>query len=253
MTEPKNTVVANEIIGFRAVQTKRLYQQIAEQIEAYIASGGLKPGDRLPSEREMATMFGVSRPSVREAMIALEGAGLIEVRTGDGTFITQTREALTRFSGQALKGKGPGVLEQFEARRVLEPALAGMAAELVGEAELAVLRAAIDEAEAHFRRGELADAADHAFHTQLAAFSGNRILADVVRELWDLRATETWRVIRARVSTNEHRLEVIGFRRAILKALEAHDADAARAQMQALLDWSTNRYFGDAKTEQNKT
>ncbi|WGM30589.1 FadR/GntR family transcriptional regulator [Brevundimonas sp. NIBR11] len=233
-----------EPVGFRAIQTTRLYQQIAEQIKAYIRSGGLKAGDRLPSERDMAVMFAVSRPSVREAMIALEGAGLIEVRTGDGTFITDP-------AGRpgALKGDEPGVLEQFQARRTLEPALAAMAATLIKPAELALLRDAVDRSEGAFNRGDLADASDYTFHVQLAAFSGNRILAELVRELWDLRASESWRVIRNRATTREHRLEVVARRRAILDALQEKDADLARALMQSLLDAAMNRYFGDIRED----
>jgi GntR family transcriptional regulator, transcriptional repressor for pyruvate dehydrogenase complex len=234
-----------ELVGFRAIQTTRLYQQIAEQIKAYIRSGGLKAGDRLPSERDMATMFAVSRPSVREAMIALEGAGLIEVRTGDGTFITDPPAGRPA----VLKGDEPGVLEQFQARRTLEPALAAMAATQITPAELAVLRDAVDRSEAAFERGELADGSDHTFHTQLAAFSGNRILADLVRELWDLRDSDSWKAIRGRVATREHRLEVVARRRAILEALENRDADLARALMQSLLDAAMNRYFGDIRED----
>ncbi len=70
-----------------------------------------------------------------------------------------------------------------------------------------------------------------------------------MRELWDLRVSESWRVIRGRVATREHRLEVVARRRAILDALEAHDADLARALMQSLLDGAMNRYFGDIKDE----
>lgn len=234
-----------EPVGFRAIQTTRLYQQIAEQIKAYIRSGGLKAGDRLPSERDMAVMFAVSRPSVREAMIALEGAGLIEVRTGDGTFITDPP------SGRpgALKGDEPGVLEQFQARRTLEPALAAMAATQIKPAELALLRDAVDRSEEAFNRGDLADASDYTFHVQLAAFSGNRILADLVRELWDLRASDSWKAIRSRVATREHRLEVVARRRAILEALQDRDSDLARALMQSLLDAAMNRYFGDIRED----
>lgn len=233
-----------EPVGFRAIQTTRLYQQIAEQIKAYIRSGGLKAGDRLPSERDMAVMFAVSRPSVREAMIALEGAGLIEVRTGDGTFITDPGGRPV-----ALKGDEPGVLEQFQARRTLEPALAAMAARLINPAELALLRDAVDRSEEAFNRGDLADASDYTFHVQLAAFSGNRILADLVRELWDLRASDSWKAIRSRVATREHRLEVVARRRAILEALQDRDADLARALMQSLLDAAMNRYFGDIRED----
>jgi DNA-binding FadR family transcriptional regulator len=246
MTElEKETPAGPELVGFRAIQSKRLYQQIAEQIEAYIGSGGLKPGDRLPSEREMAVMFGVSRPSVREAMIALEGARLIEVRTGEGTFIISAEQSAQRFGSAAFKGAGPGVLEQFQARLTLEPPLAAMAAERVGSAELAILRESVDAAEARFARGDLADDEDYAFHVQLAAFSGNRILADVVRELWDLRASETWRVIRARVATRDQRLETVSRRRGILEALDARNGKLAETRMRDLLDIAMHRYFGD--------
>ncbi|WP_426051099.1 FadR/GntR family transcriptional regulator [Brevundimonas sp. SL161] len=234
-----------EPVGFRAIQTTRLYQQIAEQIKAYIRSGGLKAGDRLPSERDMATLFAVSRPSVREAMIALEGAGLIEVRTGDGTFITDPPAGRVA----VLKGDEPGVLEQFQARHTLEPALAAMAARQIKPAELALLRDAVDRSEKAFNRGELADASDYTFHVQLAAFSGNRILADLVKELWDLRASESWRIIRGRVATRQHRLEVNARRRAVLDALRDRDADLARALMQSLLDAAMNRYFGDTQDD----
>ena len=245
MAKEKTVSSKSDVVGFRAVQTKRLYQQIAEQIESYVTSGGLKPGDRLPSEREMAVMFGVSRPSVREAMISLEGAGLIEVRTGDGTFVSGVRPPETRFGVSNIQKIGPGVLEQFEARKVLEPALAAMATHLIGESELKILRAAVDEAEDLFRQDKLADEADYSFHVQLAYFSGNRILADVVRELWDLRASEVWQVIRTRVATREHRLEAVSRRRTILQAIEARDAALVRNLVKDMLDWATNRYFRD--------
>ena len=244
MASSKTAREGSELVGFRAIQTTRLYQQIAEQIKAYIRSGGLKAGDRLPSERDMAVMFAVSRPSVREAMIALEGAGLIEVRTGDGTFITDPS-----WRPGVLKGDEPGVLEQFQARHTLEPALAAMAARLITSAELAVLRDAVDRSEEAFNRGELADASDYTFHVQLAAFSGNRILADLVKELWELRASESWRAVRSRVATREHRLEVNARRRAVLDALQDRDSDLARALMQSLLDAAMKRYFGDIQDD----
>jgi DNA-binding FadR family transcriptional regulator len=76
---------ATPVAKLQIVRSRRVYEQIAEQIQELIRSRALRPGDRLPAERELAAMLGVSRPSVREAMIALEAAGFIEVRTGDGT------------------------------------------------------------------------------------------------------------------------------------------------------------------------
>ena len=74
---------------FQAVATQRLYEQVAGQVTDLVARGEFKPGDRLPPERDLAKILGVSRPTVREAMIALEIAGLVEVRVGAGTFVTE--------------------------------------------------------------------------------------------------------------------------------------------------------------------
>ena len=84
---------------FQAVATQRLYEQVAGQVTDLVARGEFKPGDRLPPERDLAKLLGVSRPTVREAMIALEIAGLVEVRVGAGTFVTDkasTNGASTR-------------------------------------------------------------------------------------------------------------------------------------------------------------
>lgn len=229
---------------FRVIRQQRLYEQIAEQIEEFIRARDLKAGDRIPAERELAVEFGVSRPSVREAMIALETAGLIEVRTGEGTFVRRVVPRGMPVLSWSQSDPGPGALEQFEAREAIEPEVAALAAGRVTGAQLAELAGWIAAAAARFAKGELADEEDHAFHVRLAEFSGNLILAGVVRHLWDLRASEMWRVIRARVAQPEHRTQTIEYRRAILAALERGDPDGARAAMRRLVTWARGRYFG---------
>jgi DNA-binding FadR family transcriptional regulator len=229
---------------FRAIRTQRVYEQIAEQIEDVIRSQGLAAGDRLPAERELADQFGVSRPSIREAMIALETAGLIEVRTGDGTYVKQVVPRGLPVLAWRRSDPGPGVLEQFQARKLIEPELAALAATRIDQDDITYLQDLVDFAATRFANDEPADGADYKFHTRLAEASGNLILAGVVRHLWDLRDGDMWRVIRARVVRKEHRLKVVEDRRQIVQACVDRDVDGARASMNKLLARAEERYFG---------
>src|SRR6266540_59264 len=107
---------------FQAVATQRLYEQVAGQVTDLVARGEFKPGDRLPPERDLAKLLGVSRPTVREAMIALEMAGLVEVRVGSGTFVTDNAEPKT--NGHLFDRVGNSPLELVGARRMIEPEVA---------------------------------------------------------------------------------------------------------------------------------
>lgn len=119
----------------RSVAPFRLYRQVAEQIAGLIKAGEFDIGERLPSERELAGKLGVSRPTVREAMIALEIAGLVEVRTGAGIFIL-SHEQNDGSKRLALSDPGTGPLELIDARIVLETAIAAEAAQKCDEADL---------------------------------------------------------------------------------------------------------------------
>jgi len=228
---------------FRAVRAQRLYEQIAEQIEDFIRANRLGLGDRLPSERELAEQFDVSRPSVREAMIALETAGLIEVRTGDGTFVRRVVPRGVPLLSWGHSDPGPGTLEQFQARKIVEPELAALAASRIAAEDIAALRSAVQEGAHCFARGEVADGADYSFHVRLAESSGNLILAGVVRHLWELRNHDMWRVLRARVVQPAHRVLVVEDRHHIIAACENRDAEAARTAMHRLLKRAEHRYF----------
>ena len=232
----------------RAIRPQRLYEQVAQRIEGLIRENDLRPGDRLPPERALAEQLGVSRPSLREAMIALETAGLVEVRTGDGTYVRSVASEGFRFPwAEPATGDdpGPGVREQFEARKLVEPQLAAMAAEGATDEEIAALEAAVDRADHLFAAGEPADDDDYAFHVGLAEASRNSVLAAFVRQLWDLRRTEMWRILRGRVVKPQHRQQVIADRRAVVAALRARDGKAARRAIERFLARAERRYFGD--------
>jgi DNA-binding FadR family transcriptional regulator len=232
-------------MAVRAIQPQRVYEQIAEQLTQLIRDRDLRPGDRLPPERELAQQLGVSRPSVREAMIALETAGFIEVRTGSGTYVRELAPGgAFRLPWATQQDAGPGVREQFQARKLIEPELAALAAETIRDAEIDELDAAIDRAEVRFNAGQPAEEDDYFFHVSLAEFSRNTVLAGLVRHLWDLRKHEMWKTIRRRIVLPEHRLQVVADRRAIVVALRQRDAAAARTAMRRYIKEAERRYFG---------
>ena len=124
---------------FQAVATQRLYEQVAGQVTELVARGEFKPGDRLPPERDLAKVLGVSRPTVREAMIALEIAGLVEVRVGAGAFVTDKAKQNGGANGRLFEGVGSSPLELIAARRTIEPEVAALAAQLATAAEITAI------------------------------------------------------------------------------------------------------------------
>lgn len=226
----------------------RLYQRIAAQIVRMLREQGIGPGERLPAERELSQRLGVSRPSLREAMIALETAGIVEVRIGDGTYVRGgDRGHPSPWS--ARPDQGPGLVEQLEARKLLEPHLAGLAAKTITAEEIAALAAAVERAAKRFAAGRRADDEDYFFHVKLAKCSRNMLLAGVVQHLWELRRGEQgamWRTFRQRAARPEHRLQALETRRTILEALRRRDSRAARGAMQRLLHYVEQRLLGQS-------
>ena len=236
----------DDIPKLQIVRSRRVYEQIAEEIQNLIATKQLRAGDRLPAERDLATLFAVSRPSVREAMIALEAAGFIEVRTGDGTYVRQvpTSQPLMPWSKDG--DPGPGPLEQFQARRLIEPDLAMRAAVVATDAEIAHLGTLVDEmVEVYPTLGDFDDKLGHRFHTALARSARNSILAGIVEHLWDLRDSDMWRHLRRRVVNSVNRSRAVEDRTRIVQALRQRDPGGAKAAMVALLERAEQRYFGE--------
>ena len=118
-----------ELPDVEPIKSTRIYEEIVRQVKALIAEGRLKSGDQLPPERDLAAQFKVSRTSVREALRTLESLGLIEIRPGEGTFVREVSvESLIEPLAHVILSQREAVGELFEARRLLEPALAGLAA-----------------------------------------------------------------------------------------------------------------------------
>jgi DNA-binding FadR family transcriptional regulator len=234
---------SHELPPLRVVRPKRMYEQIAEQIEALIRDGTFAPGKRLPGERELAERVGISRPSLREALIALETAGLIETRVGDGTYVRPDLSPVPVFPLASSRDLGPGTLEQFEARRALECAAAELAAQRATAAERRGLEASLRRMTALVGRLKNPEEEHRVFHIALVDAAHNQIFARLVRELWHARQGAMWETLRRRVENPDSWRAGLVFRTQLLEALAARDGAAARTLMEAHFHRVGRKYF----------
>ncbi len=207
------------------VEPRRLYRQIADQISGLIAAGEFAPGSRLPAERELALKLGVSRASVREAIISLEIAGLVEVRVGTGIFVTLQQAAL-----HAPGDAGPGPFELLNARKLVEGEIAALAASQAGPDDVAALQQSVARMIEHIDDFAVREETDRDFHLALAKATGNGSLEIVVEGLWNQRA-ELWGRMQRHFHTSDLARQTIRDHAAIARAVEAGDAEAARGAM----------------------
>ena len=221
----------------QAIEAQRLYQQIAQQLRQLITSGEFPPGSRLPAERELAALLGVSRPSVREALIALEVEGWVEVRTGSGVYVLRDS---AQHAAVAATEWGP--LEVIRARRVVEGEVAALAAQVRQTPHLQGMQAALQSMQADAQAGRAPLEGDRAFHLTLAAACGNAVLADTVTQFWDARKGPLFERLGDYFETPDSWRSAIAEHQHVLQALQAGDADAARAAMHHHMDQSHERF-----------
>lgn len=222
----------------------RLYQQVADRIRALIQAGGLEIGDRLPAERDLAQQLGVSRPSLREALIALEIDGTVEIRMGSGIYVQAAREVKApagAASRTAAAGDSPE--ELMQARAALEGAVAALAAARVTPGHLAALRAALDGMSADIAEGRAPLDSDRAFHLTLAGVTGNSVLAGLVAGLFDARHSPIAARLRSRFDSPAAWALALAEHEAVLAALAARDPLRTQAAMHAHLEQSTRRWL----------
>jgi len=212
-------------LPLQTVEPRRLYRQIADQIAGLIGNGEFAHGSRLPAERELATLLGVSRTSVREALISLEIGGLVEVRVGSGVFVT-AGPAAPAASGD----KGPGPFELLSARTLVEGEVAALAATNATGDDLDALRQSIRRMTTHVDDFVIREETDREFHLGIAKATGNGSLELVVEGLWNQRA-ELWGRMQQHYHTEALARRTIHDHAAILAAIAAGNPDAARTAM----------------------
>lgn len=216
----------------QAIEQHRLYRQIAAQIEQLIRSGEFAAGTRLPAERELAKRLGVSRPSVREAMIALELSGLIEIRMGSGIYVTERGRGGLADSVD----RGPGPFELIHARKIVETEAAALAASERDETHLADIASSLDLMRDEIKDGTMTEKGDRLFHIRVAEASRNSALVYLVEAMWDWGRGEMWRAIERVAPQTVMRPTSLRQHEQIYFAIRDQDADAARSAMYVHLD-----------------
>jgi DNA-binding FadR family transcriptional regulator len=168
--------------AFQPIAPARLYRIIADQIALKIRGGEFLPGERLPSERELAERLGVSRPSIREALIALEIEGFVDVRVGTGVFVMQPRESGYAEAGTTAGANDIGPFDLLDTRLIIEPECAALTAQQASQQQ-------IDAIESAYQAMSLSASPashDRAFHDAIGAGCGNAALAATISHIWDL-------------------------------------------------------------------
>ena len=210
------------------VEPRRLYERIARKLAKAIEDGVYEVGQRLPSERELAQSFEVSRPTVREAIIALELDGLVDVRLGSGVYVLNRRPPPGE---ERVKDIGP--FELLEARRAIEGEACALAAMRIEDEQLDQLSALIEEMRADNRHNEIlmSEEADRRFHELIATSTQNSAIIAAVQMLWDARARSPQSHSlddKSRASGHKPPIEE---HNSIVRALKRRDPGAARAAM----------------------
>lgn len=214
---------------YTAIEKFRLYEEIVEQIERSIMRGMLKPGDRLPIERDLAQEFGVSRTAVREAVKVLQEKGLVQACAGKGTFVTkgsaQARGEILQVSGKY--DRPETWMHLVEVREILEPGVAALAAlrardEHIGEMQKAfnTMEAAQQDPFAYFKAGL-------DFHHTLAEATGNPVLVSLMDSIVRLLREHRLRLFEVKGSAERAQL----YHRQILEAVQQRDPEGTREAM----------------------
>jgi DNA-binding FadR family transcriptional regulator len=224
----------------QSIEPRRLYRQIAEQIRTLIVAGEYPPGSRLPPERDLAKQLGVSRPSVREALIALEVEGLGEVRIGSGIYV-RGKPAVDD-EGGAEPEAAAGPFELLRARYVIEGECAALAAKSARKAQVAAIAEALDQMQQEHAAGSQPLAGDRLFHQRVAEATGNGALVAVVKMLWEERTGPLYKQLEDHYDTPALWTAALAEHRAVLKAIAAQDVAGARAAMHRHLNHAYKRF-----------
>lgn len=217
---------------FETVRRDKVYEGVAKQIERLILKK-LRPGDKLPSERELAEMLRVSRSSIRDAIRSLELMGMVEPRQGAGTIVREiSSESMVNPLANALKRQEELIAELLDFRLMLEPQLAACAATRVSPDEISEMEEILERQEKKLRAGESTIGEDSEFHYAIALASGNSVVLKVLDTLMDLLRDSRERSLQ----TEGRPQKSLASHRRILAALKRNNAGAATVAMRTHIE-----------------
>ena len=221
------------------LEPKRLYRQIAEQLRALMESGEFAIGQRLPAERDLAVQLAVSRPSVREALIALEVEGWVEVRSGSGVYVLRNIAPIVE-SRAAYDEWGP--LQLIMARRLIEGEVAAMAALHASKEHITSMADALARMKLALTEGKDPLAGDEQFHRAIAKACNNEVLIDTVNRYWQARRSPLYLRLADYFEKPASWRSVLTEHNAVLKAIKNRNPSAAREAMQGHMSKALARF-----------
>jgi DNA-binding FadR family transcriptional regulator len=233
-------------LPLKAIEPRRLYRQIADQLRQLIDAGEYPVGGRLPSERELAEALGVSRPSVREALIALEVEGRVRINVGSGIYVTER----PKLAVAETAAEGP--FELLRARETVEGAIAAEAARLITPQDIAALDGVLARMRASQEPNSAPNSAlialDREFHVIIAGVLGNAVLTELVGHLFDQRINPYFMQLASYFESPETWAQALAEHQAVRDAIVSRDGEAARDAMRTHLSNSQERFsrsFGE--------
>lgn len=240
---------------FEKVQPEKLSSAVVRQIELLILRGILRPGERLPSERDLAERLGVSRPSLREAISELQDKGLLASRAGAGVYVAEVLGSAFSPALIALfSNHDEAVFDYLSFRRDMEGLAATRAATLASDTDLAVIQSVFDKMEtAHAKRDPTDEAQlDAAFHLSIIEASHNVVMLHMLRSMYDLLREGVFYNRQVMFKQRRTRDVLLDQHRAINTALQQRDGPAARAAVEAHLDYVETALRDQQRADRNE-
>ncbi|PWC37649.1 FadR/GntR family transcriptional regulator [Azospirillum sp. TSO35-2] len=227
------------------VKVERLYRQISNVLIQFIRDGHFAPGQLLPGERDLAKQLGVSRSSVREALIALEINGWVEIRTGHGVYV---RPTLPDGAGGAVEDTADediGVEALMEARETIEGEIAALAAKNATDAQLQDITRIVERMEVDAAAGDMETFHEHdqQFHAMIGAMTGNPVFVEITDMLWKKRKTLHYAKFERQYSDSSIIVTMCADHRIILEAIRSRSAGTAKQAMRRHIRNAQKRLF----------
>jgi len=240
---------------FEKVSPEKLSSAVTRQIETLILRGILRPGERLPAERELAERLGVSRPSLREAVADLQEKGLLTARAGAGIYVADVLgSAFSPALIRLFAGHDEAVFDYIAFRRDLEGLAAARAARLASDTDLQVIQTVMDKMDAAHRKTNPADEArlDAEFHMAIIEASHNVIMLHMMRSMFQLLREGVFYNRQVMFRQRTTRGVLVDQHRRINTAIQARDPEAARAAVETHLDYVEKALSDQKKSERNE-
>ena len=237
----------------KSIEPQRLYRQIAKQIQGLISTGEFAVGSRLPAERDLATQMGFSRPSVREALIALEVEGVIEVRTGSGIYVKNLGKKKSAKSNTLNTPAEWGPFEVMRARSLIEAEIAALAAEFANAQDIKAMATALKGMQKDAKAGRIPRDSDIAFHMAIANACANSVMQDTLALYLEARNGPLFERLGDYFESPASWTAAIAEHQEVLEAIESRDPQRARKSMQKHLNQAHKRFSASWRSAPSRT